>query len=483
MTTFGRETILIDNHWIAAKSGDTYPVSNPATGEEIGWVADGDAADTTAAIDAAAAALPGWRATVARDRARILLRSAALLRERAAEIGRVLTEEQGKPLAEGVGEIEYSASFFEWFAGEAERVEGTIVPAQRSDQRVLVMRQPVGVTAAITPWNFPAAMLARKIAPALAAGCPMVIKPAEATPYTALHVAQALVDAGLPPGVLGVITSDRAADVSSSLFGDGRVRKVSFTGSTEVGRLLIKASAEQIVKLSLELGGHAPYLVFDDADIDQAVEQVIACKFRNAGQTCVCTNRVYVQRGIAAEFVAKISAKVAALKVGNGLTDGVVVGPLIDADGLDKAEGHVDDAIAKGAECLVGGHRLSGGDYGAGYFFEPTVLTGIDASMRIAQEETFGPVLGLTVFDTEAEALALANSTPFGLAAYAHTRDHARLFRVAEGLEHGIVGINTGLISAANVPFGGVKHSGYGREGGRVGIDEYLVTKYVAISI
>lgn len=483
MTSFGSSTILIGDRWRDAASGATYAVTDPATGEEIGVVADGDATDTIAAIDAAAAAFPAWRATVARERARVLSRTAALLRERAQEIGRVLTQEQGKPLAEAVGEVEYSASFFEWFAGEAERIEGTIVPAQRPDHRVLVMRQPVGVTAAITPWNFPAAMLARKIAPALAAGCPMVIKPAESTPFTALHVAQALLDAGLPPGVLGVITSDRAADISGALFTDGRVRKVSFTGSTEVGRLLIKASAEQIVKLSLELGGHAPYLVFDDADLDIAVDQVIACKFRNAGQTCVCTNRVYVQRPIAEEFVRRISAKVAALPVGNGLRDGVVVGPLIDGDGLAKVEGHVRDAVDKGAVCITGGDRLTDGEYAGGNFFEPTVLTGIDASMRIAQEETFGPVLGITVFDTEAEGLALANSTPFGLAAYAHTRDHARLFRVAEGLEHGIVGMNTGMISAANVPFGGVKHSGYGREGGRVGIDEYLVTKYVAVAI
>ena len=477
------ESILLAGEWVAAQGGDTYPVTNPATGEAIAWVADAGAADVTAVIDAAHAALPGWRTTVARERARLLLRTAALLRERAAEIGHTLTTEQGKPLAEATGEIEYSASFFEWFAGEAERIEGMIVPAQRPDHRVLVMRQPIGVTAAITPWNFPAAMLARKIAPALAAGCSMVIKPAESTPLTALAVAQALLDAGLPPGVLGVVTSDRAAEVSDTLFTDGRVRKVSFTGSTEVGRLLIKASADQIVRLSLELGGHAPYLVFDDADLDVAVDQVIACKFRNAGQTCVCTNRVYVQRGIAEEFTARVAAKVAELAVGNGMTPGVVVGPLIDADALAKAEGHVDDALAKGARCLTGGTRLEGDDYGAGNFYAPTVLSGVDSTMRIAQEETFGPVLGLTEFATEDEALALANSTPFGLAAYAHTRDHARLFRVAEGLEHGIIGMNTGMISAANVPFGGVKHSGYGREGGRFGIDEYLVTKYVAVAL
>ncbi len=458
-------------------------MTNPATGETIAQVADGDGRDTVAAIDAAHGAFAAWRATVARERGRLLARTAALLRERAEQIGRTLTIEQGKPLAEGIGEIEYSASYFEWFAGEAERIDGSIVPAQRPDQRVLVMRQPIGISAAITPWNFPAAMLARKIAPALAAGCPMVIKPAESTPLTALAVAQALLDAGLPPGVLGVVTSNRPADVSGALFGDGRVRKVSFTGSTEVGRLLIAASAEQVVKLSLELGGHAPYLIFDDADLDRAVEQVIACKFRNAGQTCVCTNRVYVQRGVAEEFTARVAAQVAGLRVGNGLTPGVTVGPLIDADGLAKVAGHVDDALAQGAVCVTGGSRLTGGEFGRGAFYQPTVLTGITAGMRIAREETFGPILGLTTFDSEQEGIELANSTPFGLASYAHTRDASRLFRVAEGLEHGIVGINTGMISAANVPFGGVKHSGYGREGGRVGIDEYLITKYVAVAL
>ncbi len=483
MSASGSNTILLDGEWVGALSGATYSVTDPATGEQVAEVAEGGPADTTAAIDAAARALPGWRATVARDRARLLARTAALLRERAQEIGRTLTREQGKPLAEAVGEVEYSASFFEWFAGEAERIDGSVVPAQRPDHRVLVFRQPIGVTAAITPWNFPAAMLARKIAPALAAGCTMVIKPAESTPLTALAVAQALLDAGLPPGALGVVTSDHAAEVSGALFSDGRVRKVSFTGSTEVGRLLIEASAEQVVKLSLELGGHAPYLIFDDAELDTAVDQVIACKFRNAGQTCVCTNRVYVQRGIAEEFTARLAEKVAALQVGNGLTAGVTVGPLIDADGLAKVVGHVDDAMERGATCVTGGGRLTGGEFDGGNFYRPTVLTGISSEMRIAREETFGPVLGLTVFDDEDEGLQLANSTPFGLASYAHTRDSSRLFRVAEGLEHGMVGINTGMISAANVPFGGVKHSGYGREGGRVGIDEYLVTKYVAIAI
>ena len=479
----GTNTMLVNGQWAPAASGATYAVSDPATGEHLADVADGGRDDVRRIIDAAAAAFPAWRATVARERARILARTAALLRERADDIGRTMTREQGKPLAEAKGEVEYAASFFEWFAGEAERIEGTIVPAQNPNHRVLVMHQPIGITAAITPWNFPAAMLARKIAPALAAGCPMIIKPAESTPLTALAVAQALLDAGLPPGVLGVVTSDDAAAVSEAIFTDGRVRKVSFTGSTEVGRLLVKASAEHLVKLSLELGGHAPYLVFDDADLDNAVEQVVACKFRNAGQTCVCTNRVYVQRGIAAAFTERVAAKVAAMSVGNGLTEGVTVGPLIDADGLAKVAGHVTDAVARGATCLVGGEVLDGPGYEAGSFFAPTVLTGIDASMRIAQEETFGPVLGITVFDTEDEALALANSTPFGLAAYAHTRDHSRLFRIAEGLEHGIVGMNTGLISAANVPFGGVKHSGYGREGGREGIHEYLVTKYVAVAL
>ncbi|MEZ5217955.1 MAG: NAD-dependent succinate-semialdehyde dehydrogenase [Ilumatobacteraceae bacterium] len=433
MSTPGRASLLINGNWVNATTGATYAVTNPATGVVLQTVSDGGAADVLLAIDAAAAAFPGWRRTVARERGRLLHRTAGLLRDRADSIGRLMTEEQGKPLAEATGEVEYAASFFEWFAGEAERIEGMIVPSQQPDQRVLVTREPIGITAAITPWNFPAAMLARKIAPALAAGCPMIIKPAESTPLTALAVAEALIDAGLPPGVLGVITSDDAATVSGALFGDGRVRKVSFTGSTEVGRLLIEASAEQIVKLSLELGGHAPYLIFDDADLDRAVDQVIACKFRNAGQTCVCTNRVYVQRSIVDDFTARVAAKVAELQVGNGLRTGVTVGPLIDGDGLAKVERHVRDAIAKGAECIVGGTTLTGGEYDSGSFFAPTVLLGIDADMDIAREETFGPVLGITPFDTEIDALAMANSTLFGLAAYAHTRDHARLFRCRGG--------------------------------------------------
>ena len=393
-----------------------------------------------------------------------------------------MTAEQGKPLAEAAGEVEYAASFFEWFAGEAERVYGQVVPAQNAQNRALVLRQPVGVSAAITPWNFPAAMMTRKLGPALAAGCTSIVKPASATPLTAGLVLRTIEDAGCPPGVVNLITSRSSALVAETLFADRRVRKVSFTGSTEVGKELIRLSAGQVKRLSLELGGHAPYIIFDDAPLEDAVDALIASKFRNAGQTCVCANRAFVQSGVYEDVLALLVEKVGDLTVGPGDRPGVTIGPLIDERALDKVAEHVEDAVDHGARLLAGGSRLDGGDLARGAFYAPTVLADMTGEMLISHEETFGPVAALARFETEDEAVELANDTVFGLAAYFHTRDYARLLRVAERLDYGIVGANSGLISAANVPFGGVKESGYGREGGDFGIDEYLDVKYVLIA-
>ncbi|MEI6688806.1 MAG: NAD-dependent succinate-semialdehyde dehydrogenase [Thermoleophilia bacterium] len=473
------EHLLIGGSWIDATGGARFDVTDPATGNKVGSMPNGTEADVKAAIDAAAAALPGWRATPAIQRARILRKAADLMRERADEIATAMTSEQGKALAEAKGEVEYAASFFEWFAGEAERVYGEIAPPMNTNNRVLVLRQPVGVVAAITPWNFPAAMMTRKLGPAMAAGCTSVVKPASATPLTAALVLRCIEDAGAPAGVVNLVTSRDAGMVANTIFTDGRVKKISFTGSTEIGKDLIRASAEQVKRLSLELGGHAPYIIFDDADLDEAVDGLIASKYRNAGQTCVCANRAFVQRGVYDAFLAKLTAKVDAMKVGHGLAEGTVIGPLIDSRAVDKADEHVQDAVAKGAKLVTGGQRLTEGEFAAGSFYAPTILDGVTKEMDIFYEETFGPVAGLTVFDTEDEVIELANDSIYGLASYFHTKDYARLMRVAERLEYGIVGANAGIISAANAPFGGVKQSGYGREGGSVGIDEYLDVKYV----
>ncbi|MCX6392751.1 MAG: NAD-dependent succinate-semialdehyde dehydrogenase [Actinobacteria bacterium] len=473
------EHLLIGGSWIDATGGARFDVTDPATGNKVGSMPNGTEADVKAAIDAAAAALPGWRSTPAIQRARILRKAADLMRERAEEIATAMTSEQGKALAEAKGEVEYAASFFEWFAGEAERVYGEVVPPMNTNNRVLVLRQPVGVVAAITPWNFPAAMMTRKLGPAMAAGCTSVVKPASATPLTAALVLRCIEDAGAPAGVVNLVTSRDAGMVANTIFTDGRVKKISFTGSTEIGKDLIRASAEQVKRLSLELGGHAPYIIFDDADLDEAVEGLIASKYRNAGQTCVCANRAFVQRGVYDAFLAKLTAKVDAMKVGHGLAEGTVIGPLIDSRAVDKADEHVQDAVAKGAKLVTGGVRLTDGEFANGSFYAPTILDGVTKEMDIFYEETFGPVAGLTVFDTEDEVIELANDSIYGLASYFHTKDYARLMRVAERLEYGIVGANAGIISAANVPFGGVKQSGYGREGGSVGIDEYLDVKYV----
>ena len=476
------EHLLIGGSWTEATGGARFDVTDPATGNKVGSMPNGTEADVKAAIDAAAAALPGWRATPAIQRARILRKAADLMRERAVEIATAMTSEQGKALAEAKGEVEYAASFFEWFAGEAERVYGEVVPPMNTNNRVLVLRQPVGVVAAITPWNFPAAMMTRKLGPAMAAGCTSVVKPASATPLTAALVLRCIEDAGAPAGVVNLVTSRNAGMVANTIFTDGRVKKISFTGSTEIGKDLIRASAEQVKRLSLELGGHAPYIIFDDADLDEAVEGLIASKYRNAGQTCVCANRAFVQRGVYDAFLAKLTAKVEAMKVGHGLAEGTVIGPLIDSRAVDKADEHVQDAVAKGAKLVTGGQRLTEGEFAKGAFYAPTILDGVTKEMDIFYEETFGPVAGLTVFDTEDEVIELANDSIYGLASYFHTKDYARLMRVAERLEYGIVGANAGIISAANVPFGGVKQSGYGREGGSVGIDEYLDVKYVLMA-
>jgi succinate-semialdehyde dehydrogenase/glutarate-semialdehyde dehydrogenase len=473
------EHLLIGGSWIDATGGARFDVTDPATGNKVGSMPNGTEADVQAAIDAAAAALPGWRATPAIQRARILRKAADLMRERADEIATAMTSEQGKALAEAKGEVEYAASFFEWFAGEAERIYGEIAPPMNTNNRVLVLRQPVGVVAAITPWNFPAAMMTRKLGPAMAAGCTSVVKPASATPLTAALVLRCIEDAGAPAGVVNLVTSRDAGMVAKTIFSDARVRKISFTGSTEIGKDLIRASADQVKRLSLELGGHAPYIIFDDADLDEAVEGLIASKYRNAGQTCVCANRAFVQRGVYDAFRDKLKAKVEVMKVGHGLAEGTVIGPLIDSRAVDKADEHVQDAIAKGATLVTGGQRLTEGEFAKGAFYAPTILDGVTREMDIFYEETFGPVAGMTLFDTEDEVIELANDSIYGLASYFHTKDYARLMRVAERLEYGIVGANAGIISAANAPFGGVKQSGYGREGGSVGIDEYLDVKYV----
>jgi succinate-semialdehyde dehydrogenase/glutarate-semialdehyde dehydrogenase len=452
-------------------------VVDPATGGVVGSVADATREDVRAAIDAAERAAAEWREVPAIERGRLLRRAAGLMLDRTGEIAGVMTAEQGKPLAEAAGEVRYAAGFFDWFAGEAERSYGQIVPSADRGKRVLVLRQPVGVTAAITPWNFPAAMLTRKLGPAIAAGCSSIVKPAEQTPLTAVEVCRVLQDAGAPDGLVNLITSSRPQMVADELLGDPRVRKLSFTGSTAVGRELIRRSAEHVTRLSLELGGHAPYIVFADADIDEAVDAFMACKFRNAGQTCICANRLYVQRDVHDALVERLVEKTAALRVGPGREPGVQIGPLIDAAAVEKVTRHLEDARARGARLLTGGTCLEGD----GHFFAPSVLDGITGEMLIAREETFGPVAGVTTFADEREVIELANDTPYGLAAYVHTRDYACLIRMAERLDFGVIGANDGTPSTPGAPFGGVKASGYGREGGAAGIAEYLDTKYVSV--
>ena len=469
-----RQQAYIAGAWVDADSGGTVAVTNPANGEPLGTVPMCGTQETARAIAAADVAQRAWRDVPAKERAAILRRLNDLMLANVDDLALIMTSEQGKPLAEARGEIAYAASFIEWFADEARRVYGDTIPATSSDKRIVAIRQPIGTTAAITPWNFPAAMLTRKAGPALAAGCSMVVKPATQTPYSALAFAVLAERAGVPKGLLAVLTGS-AAQIGAEMTRSPLVRKLSFTGSTEVGRTLMRQSADTIKKLSLELGGNAPFIVFDDADLDAAVEGAMVSKYRNTGQTCVCANRLYVQRGVLQAFTGKLVEKVRALKVGDGLEPGVTQGPLIDAKAVAKIEEHIADARAKGAQVLTGGQRHARG----GLFFEPTVMAGATAEMLFAREETFGPLAPIFAFDTEAEVIAQANDTEFGLAAYFYSRDIGRVMRVAERLESGIVGINTGLISTAEAPFGGVKQSGLGREGSRYGLDDYLEIKYL----
>jgi succinate-semialdehyde dehydrogenase/glutarate-semialdehyde dehydrogenase len=472
-----REACLIDGRWIADAAA-WIEVDDPATGERVGRVPRFGAKETEEAVAAAARAMPAWAKKTARERSLVLRRWYELIIEHQEPLARILTREQGKPLAEARGEIAYAAGFIEWFGEEAKRVYGDVIPGHQADKRIVVIKQPIGVVAAITPWNFPAAMITRKLGPALAVGCSVVLKPASATPFTALALAVLAEQAGVPPGVINVVTGS-ATEIAGVLTSSPTVAKISFTGSTEIGAQLFAESAPTIKKLSLELGGNAPFIVFDDADLDAAVAGAMASKYRNAGQTCVCANRLYVQDSVHDAFVAKLVEAVGKLKVGNGTEDGVTIGPLIDDKAVAKAEEHVADALSKGATLVAGGHRHSLG----GRFFEPTVIDGVKEGMLILNEETFGPVAPVVRFKDEADAIRMANATEFGLAAYFYARDLSRVWRVAEGIESGIIGINTGIISTEVAPFGGVKSSGLGREGSKYGIEDYLEIKYLCMGI
>ncbi|HUQ75578.1 MAG TPA: NADP-dependent succinate-semialdehyde dehydrogenase [Burkholderiales bacterium] len=471
-----REQCYIDGTWSDADGGKTLAVHNPATGAVLGTVPRMGAADAKRAIDAAARALPAWSAKTAKERSVILRKWFDLMMANQEDLAQMMTAEQGKPLAESRGEIAYGASFIEWFAEEGKRVYGDTIPSPWADKRVLVMKQPIGVCALITPWNFPNAMITRKAGPALAAGCTVVIKPAGQTPFSALALAELGERAGIPKGVLNVLTGDSKA-IGAELCANPTVRKLSFTGSTETGRVLMRQCADTVKKLSLELGGNAPFIVFDDADLDAAVEGALASKYRNAGQTCVCANRLYVQDGVYDKFAARLTEKVKGFKVGAGTEPGVVIGPLIDEQGVKKVEEHVADAVGKGAKVILGGKRHERG----GLFFQPTVIANVTPDMIVSHEETFGPVAPLIRFKTEEEVIRLANDTEFGLAGYFYSRDVGRIFRVAEKMETGMVGANVGIISTEIAPFGGVKQSGLGREGSKYGLEEYLEVKYILL--
>ena len=468
---------FIQDEWVAADSGKTVDVTNPATGEVLGTVPFCGADETQRAINAANESLDAWRSKTAGERSAILRKWHDLLMENQADLAAIMTAEQGKPLAESRGEIAYAAAFFEWFAEEAKRVYGDVIPQTVASQRLLVIKQPVGVVAAITPWNFPSAMITRKAGAALAAGCTMVVKPATATPFSALAIAKLGQQAGLPKGVFNVVTGSAAA-IGGELTANPIVRKLTFTGSTQVGKKLVRDCAGTMKRVSMELGGNAPFIVFDDADIDAAVEGAMACKYRNSGQTCVCANRMYVQAGVYDEFCRKLTTAVQSLKVGNGFDDGVQQGPLIDMAAVEIVESHIKDAVGKGGEILTGGTRHALG----GSFFAPTIVAGVTDDMRVAKEETFGPLAPVFKFDTEEEVVHKANDTEFGLAAYFYTRDLGRSWRIGEKLEYGLVGINSGIISNPVAPFGGVKESGNGREGSKYGLDDYLEIKYMCMA-
>ncbi len=474
-----RQQAYVNGHWCEADSGARTEILNPANGELIGSVPNMGRAETRRAIEAAQAAQPAWRALTAKERANRLRQWFNLIMANQEDLARIMTAEQGKPLVEARGEIAYAASFIEWFAEEAKRAYGDVIPAHAGDKRILVQKEPVGVTAAITPWNFPSAMITRKAGPALAVGCAMVLKPAPQTPFSALALAALAERAGIPAGLLSVIPADVDAsrEVGGELCDNPVVRKLSFTGSTGVGIRLMQQCAPTLKKLSLELGGNAPFIVFDDADLDAAVEGAIISKFRNAGQTCVCANRLYIQDGVYDAFAAKLQVAVAKLKVGNGMLEGITTGPLINPEAVAKVQRHLQDALDKGATLLAGGNSLGGN------FFDPTIVSGVTVEMAVAREETFGPLAPLFRFNDEAEVIRQANDTEFGLAAYFYARDLSRVFRVAEALEYGMVGINTGVISTEVAPFGGMKSSGLGREGSKYGLDEYLEIKYLCMGI
>ncbi|MET4701092.1 succinate-semialdehyde dehydrogenase/glutarate-semialdehyde dehydrogenase [Constrictibacter sp. MBR-5] len=473
-----RQQCYIDGQWVGADSGETIDVTDPADGGKIGTIPKMGAAETRRAIEAANKAWPAWRKKTAKERAVILRRWFDLMMENQEDLAKLMTIEQGKPLAESRGEIAYGASFIEWFAEEGKRIYGDTIPGHQGDKRIVVLREPIGVVCAITPWNFPNAMITRKAGPALAAGCPIVLKPATATPYSALALAELAERAGVPKGIFNVVTGSAGA-IGGEMTGNPIVRKLTFTGSTEIGKKLMEQCAQTIKKVSLELGGNAPFIVFDDADLDAAVEGALASKYRNMGQTCVCANRLLVQDGVYEEFAAKLSQAVSGLGVGSGLQEGVKQGPLIDMAAVEKVEEHIEDALSKGARVVVGGKRHTLG----GSYFEPTILADVTTQMKVAREETFGPLAPLFRFKEEEEAIRMANDTEFGLASYFYTRDLSRAWRVSEGLEYGIVGLNTGIISTEVAPFGGMKESGLGREGSKYGIEDFLEMKYVCMGI
>jgi succinate-semialdehyde dehydrogenase/glutarate-semialdehyde dehydrogenase len=474
-----RDRAFLGGKWVSAKDGKTFDVTNPARGDVLATVADLGRAEIAQAIDIAYKAQKPWAAKTGKERAKILRRWYDLMMEHQEDLAILMTAEQGKPLAESRGEVAYGASFVEWFGEEAKRVYGETIPGHMPDKRITVIRQPIGVAAGITPWNFPNAMIARKVAPALAAGCSFVIRPASLTPLSALAMAVLAEEAGVPEGVFSVVTSTSSSEVGKEFCENPKVRKLTFTGSTEVGRTLLRQAADQVMKCSMELGGNAPFIVFDDADLDAAVEGAIQCKFRNNGQTCVCANRIYVQKGVYDEFAKRLKVAVEKLRVGDGLSDGTDLGPLIEASAIDKVRDHLKDALDHGAMLLTGGEAHDLG----GQFFQPTVVTGAKQGMKVAHEETFGPFAPLFAFEDEDEVIEMANDTIFGLASYFYAKDLSRVTKVAEALEYGIVGVNTGIISTEVAPFGGVKQSGLGREGSRHGIDDYLEMKYICTSV